>query len=278
MDDSATHADGVTPYLVCYNCHAIANYGLTAHIGEQVVGENNCNTPTNTNTSNQVGSDRLNSQNTMNYGTNVTGAFDGATASNIYGIQCNNCHNSGISAGNIFGGIHGSADPTYTDGAGNTTKHERFLPGLGNVMYVPGTRGGITGGIVAFQSYSSKVQTSGISTGQRFKGSYAYTTGGVTNDTNWEEKARIPVGDGVTGWSHNPGAAGCYTISAGEDEVYNAESNGVPAGPAASKGLTAPDGTLLFGTWGGCADHSQQAGASVRQPRSGNTSIRPVTY
>ena len=278
MDASATHSDGVTPYLVCYNCHAIANYGLAAHIGEQVVGENNCNTMTNTNTVNAVGSARLNSQNTMTYGTNLVGVADGATASNIFGIQCNNCHNSGISAGNIFGGIHGAADPTYTDGAKNTTKHERFLPGLGNVMYVPGTRGGITGGTVAFQSYSSKVQASGISKGHSLKGSYSFQTGGVTNDTNWEEKARIPVGDGVTGWSHNPGAAGCYTISAGEDEVYNAESNGVPAGPAASKGLTAPDGTVLFGNWGGCADHSQQSGASVRQPRSGNTSIRPVTY
>ena len=278
MDASAMHADGVTPYLVCYNCHAIANYGLAAHIGEQVVGENNCDTPTNTNTVNAVGTARLTSQYSMSYGANVIGTPTGATNGNIYGIQCSNCHNSGISVGNIFGGIHGSADPTYTDGAGNTTKHERFLPGLGNVKYAPGTRGGISGGVVAFQSYSSKVNTSGVSKGLRFKGSYAYTTGGVTNDANWEEKARIPVGDGVTVWSHNPGAAGCYTITEGADEVYNAESNGVPAGPAASKGLTSPDGTVLFGNWGGCADHSQQVGSSVRPPRSTNTSIRPVTY
>jgi hypothetical protein len=269
--------DGVTPLLVCYNCHKVANYGTAAHVGEQV-SENNCNMATNTNTVNKVGTDRLMSQYTKTIGTLVAGANSGADYSNIFGIQCNNCHNSGISAGNIFGGIHGSADPTYVDGAGNITKHERFLPGLGNVMYVPGTRGGISGGTTAFQSYSSKVQTSGISIGLRFKGSYAYTTGGITNDMNWEEKSRIPVGDGVTGWSHNPGAAGCYTISAGNDEAYNAESNGVPAGPAAAKGLTAPDGTLLFGTWGGCDDHSQQAGASVRQPRNNNTSIRPVSY
>ena len=31
---------------------------------------------------------------------------------------------------------------------GNTTKVERFLPGLGNVMHVPGTLGGVTGGTV----------------------------------------------------------------------------------------------------------------------------------
>ena len=281
MDSSKTYPDAVTPYLVCYDCHAIANYGLAAHVGEQVVGENNCNTMTNTNSVNAVGTARLNSQNTYTYGTNVFGTPDGATASNIFGIQCNNCHNSGITAGNIFGGIHGSADATYTDGAGNTTKHERFLPGLGNVMYAPGTRGGITGGTVAYQSYSSAVQKSGISAGQRFKGQYAYTTGGITNDSNWEEKSRIPVGDGVTAWSHNPGAAGCYTITAGPDEVYSAEGNGVPGGPAASKGLAAPaadGGALLFGNWGGCADHSQSQGSSVRQPRSTNTSIRPVTY
>ena len=278
MDASKFYPDGVTPYLVCYDCHAIANYGTGPHVGEQVAGESNCNTSVNTNTSDQIGTDRLNSQFSLSYGTNVAGTSMGVARSNIFGIQCNNCHNSGISAGNIFGGIHGSADATYTDGAGNTTKHMRFLPGLGNVMYVPGTRGGITGGATAFASYSSKVQTSGISKGLRFKGSYAYTTGGVTNDMNWEEKSRIPVGDGVTSWSHNPGAAGCYTISDGEDEVYNAESNGVPAGPAASKGLKAPDGTLLYGNWGGCSDHSQQSGSSVRQPRNTNTSIRPVTY
>ena len=278
MDASAMHADSVTPYLVCYNCHAIANYGLSSHIGEQVVGENNCDTPTNTNTVNAIGTDRITSQYTMSYGANVVGTPTGATNGNIYGIQCNNCHNSGISAGNIFGGIHGSADPTYKDGAGNTTKHERFLPGLGNVMYAPGTRGGITGGTVAFQSYSSKVQTSGISKGLRFKGTYAYTTAGVTNDTNWEEKSRIPVGDGVTGWSHNPGAAGCYTISEEAIVPYNAESNGVPAGAPASLGLTDPNGVGLVGTWGGCVDHGQQQGASVRQPRNTNTSIRPVTY
>ena len=270
-------SDSVTPYLVCYNCHAIANYGMAAHVGEQV-SENNCNFVTNTNTVSETGSARLMSQFTNTIGTLVAGTNSGANYSNIFGIQCNNCHNSGISAGNIFGGIHGSADATYKDGAGNTTKHERFLPGLGNVMYVPGTRGGVTGGTTAYVSYSSAVQKTGISTGLRFKGQYGYTTGGVTNDTNWEEKTRIPVGDGVTGWSHNPGAAGCYTITAGDDEPYSAEGNGVPGGPAASKGLTAPDGTLLFGAWGGCDDHSQSAGSSVRQPRSGNTSIRPVTY
>ena len=280
MDASAMHADSVTPYLVCYDCHAIANYGLASHIGEQVVGENNCDTPTNTNTVNAIGAARITSQYSMSYGTNVAGTPTGATNGNIYGIQCNNCHNNGISAGNIFGGIHGAADPTYADGAGNTTKHERFLPGLGNVMYAPGTRGGITGGTAAFQSYSSAVQKSGISTGKRFKGSYAYTTGGVTNDTNWEEKSRIPVGDGVTGWSHNPGAAGCYTIASPDEPIvaYNAEGNGVPAGPPASVNLKDPNGGPLTGVWGGCTDHAQQTGSSVRQPRNTNTSIRPITY
>jgi hypothetical protein len=276
---TAFAADNATPYLVCYNCHVIAKYGTAAHVGEQV-SESNCNTAVNTNTSNQIGADRLNSQYTANWGSNVAGTSMGIDRSNIYGIQCNNCHNSGISAGNIFGGIHGSVDPTYTDGAGNTTKHFRFLPGLGNVMYVPGTRGGITGGTIAYQSYSSKVQTSGISKNKSLKGTYSYITSGVTNDTNWEEKSRIPVGDGVTNWSHNPGAAGCYTIAAPDEPIVaaNAEGNGVPAGPPASVNLTDPNGGPLYGVWGGCTDHAQQTGSSVRQPRSGNTSIRPVTY
>ena len=67
------------------------------------------------------------------------------TFGNVFGIQCNNCHNSGI-AGNMFGGIHGSKAQTYTDGMGNTSKHMRFLPGLGNTMFVPGVKGGFTGG------------------------------------------------------------------------------------------------------------------------------------
>ena len=269
MDASAAHADGVTPYLVCYNCHKIANYGLASHVGEQVVGENNCNTMTNTNTVNAIGTDRLNSQNTMTYGTNLVGAADGATASNIFGIQCNNCHKSGVTAGNIFGGIHGSADPTYTDGVGNTTKHERFLPGLGNVMYVPGTQGGITGGTTSTPVSSSLAPN------------YTFQTGGTTNDTNWEESNSVRV-VGIKGsgsHAHLAGPAGCYTISDGIP-TSDAEGTGITSSLVpASNGLTAPDGTtLLTGNWGGCADHAQAPGTSVRPPRSGNTSIRPVTY
>ena len=272
------YPDTTTPYLVCYNCHTLAAYGTGQHIGEQNVGESNCNTSINTNAVNAIGIARLNSQNNNTYvdddGLNqVFGQpwLDAGTPtarSNIYGIQCNNCHNSGISAGNIFGGIHGAKDATYTDGAGNTTKHERFLPGLGNVMYVPGTRGGITGG-------SPATITSYKTDGTTVRGTYTYTTGGVTSDLNWEEATRTAPISG----SHNPSVAGCYTLAADQTTPAAAgNGEGGVAGLPASAGLKAPDGTtLLYGNWGGCADHAQPQGASIRATTQ-KTSVRPVNY
>ena len=73
-------------------------------------------------------------------------AFQGMNGSgngggNIFQIQCNSCHNSGPNNG--FGGIHGSKINTYTDAAGQTTNNRRFLPGLGNVKWVPGDPGAV---------------------------------------------------------------------------------------------------------------------------------------
>ncbi|MDR3581339.1 MAG: hypothetical protein P4L44_15370 [Oryzomonas sp.] len=264
--------DKVTPYLVCFNCHAINTYGINSHVGEQNSGdqEGNCDAAINTNSVNLIGANRLQDTYSFTFGTDVFGAPVGSTNSNIFGIQCSNCHASGISAGNIFGGIHGAKDATYTDGAGNTTKHERFLPGLGNVMYVPGTKGGIFGG------HSSAAVTNNL--GQP---PYKFLTGGTTNDANWEENASVRfVGIIGTGsHSHQAGPAGCYTISNGTTPATDPEGTGITSSlvPAAN-GLTAPNGQLLYGNWGGCSDHSQAPGTSVRAPRNGETSIRPVTY
>jgi len=138
---------------------------------------------------------------------------------NVFGIQCLNCHNSGV--GNGYGGIHGSAnnspgtantalnggyanpDPSvtggaYVDGMGNTNKVQRFLPGLGNVMHVPGTLGGFTGGVDRQTFYSGNY--------------YTIKTGAIANDANWEQ----------IGWKQIPGnpiggttglGAGCYTLN-----------------------------------------------------------------
>ena len=165
---------GTKPYLVCFNCHAFSTYGsvgsATSAAGQNHAGEyantTRCNGPDNTVFGNMTGEARLRSMNTILTATGATGYGKpaGAMYGNVFGIQCNNCHNSGYSAGNLFGGIHGAKDATYIDGMGNTTKHYRFMPGLANVMYVPGTKGGFTGGTLApYNSYSGN--RNGIGTG-----------------------------------------------------------------------------------------------------------------
>ena len=196
---------------------------------------------------------------------------------NIFGIQCANCHNSGI--GNAFGGIHGSANNqntvsqtvnssvtggAYIDGMGNTTKIERFLPGLGNAMHVPGTLGGVTGGTTA--------TTVNLGTGN-----YTYTTGGITNDTNWEQKfwqQTATTNFDLTGKTSPVGVsagAGCYTLGAG------AASTNITAtlqGPS----VTGQGGaaTTMFDTWGGCEDH--MAGQGEGNHGFVKRIVRPVTY
>jgi len=206
---------------------------------------------------------------------------------NIFGIQCNNCHNSGI--GNAYGGIHGSAknspgtanttltvDPSvkggaYVDGMGNTTKVQRFLPGLGNIMHVPGTLGGFTGGT-----------TAGPVTNSTF--TYSFTTGGISNDTNWEQViwTQTPVG----GNNVSRAGAGCYTNPGIGTDAQ------IQAGPA--YGIQGPSVTgeggpsvAAYGTWGGCDDHGAEAGRASATSTGGkggghygfNKRInRPVTY
>ena len=235
---------GSQAYLVCFNCHTFQTYGSTGgatgatgtnHAGEYA-NQDRCNGPYNTNSEDMTGEARLESIKTNNNGT-VPGVVSN-TFSNFQGIQCSNCHNSGTSAANIFGGIHGSKQTTYTDGMGNTTKHIRFLPGLGNTMFVPGTKGGFTGGTQAtYKNYSGYAfaKYSAVSgTDRRTKGykptlyavagvnntpytpdalkqapSYTYTTGGQSRDLNWEQK----IQQSVAGQTDPVAAAmGCYTI------------------------------------------------------------------
>ncbi|MDR3579943.1 MAG: hypothetical protein P4L44_08285 [Oryzomonas sp.] len=274
--DTYIPAEPGAPYLVCYNCHNINNYGNgNSHVSEQI-DESNCNAAINTwGNYTASGNQRLTSRATAaSFNVGTPNSNPGGSNGNIYGIQCANCHNNGVDAGNIFGGIHGAKATTYTDGVGNTTKHERFLPGLGNIMYVPGTKGGIFGG---YSAHVTMTYGAGI---------YNFKSGGTTSDLNWEEEqaARYqPAGSG----RHTGGPAGCYTISNGTlpaaDEtgvVTGVYTTGNPSGalvPAAA-GITAPGGQAIFGNWGGCADHAQAPATTVRDPRNGNTSIRPVTY
>ena len=148
---------GTAPYLVCYNCHVFKTYGSTyntttsGHVGEYDQADR-CNGPLNTFGYDDTGVARLQGKTTRYAGVTISDA-GAADFGNIFGLQCANCHNSGPANG--WGGIHGAKVQTYTDGMGNTNKAYRFLPGLGNAMFVPGTRGGFTGGSDAyFYNYS----------------------------------------------------------------------------------------------------------------------------
>jgi len=311
-----TTAGGVVTYtnpngafLVCYNCHSYNRYGSIflangnngSHAGEYD-STGRCNGIGNTLPFNGY------TTGTATDGTQFISRFEGPIATfgstpafapgfplngtppageqnpdfgNIFGIQCANCHNSGV--GNAYGGIHGSANNTprndgiiiiqpnasitggaYIDGLGNTTKVQRFLPGLGNTMYVPGTLGGYgtTGRVVP-------TTESGLA--------YTYTTGGITSDTNWEQKygdqvlgTVIPNLGVPTGPTANVGA-GCYTLD-------RTPATGAVGSNQRGPSVTGAGGaaTEVLGTWGGCDDHNNvQGGPGERQLKR---VLRPVTY
>ena len=330
------NTSGVYPYLVCYNCHKIGVYtaasknnGLAASNARGHAGSHEqleyCNGPFNTRaepngavriptgtyfgvattTYSGLGEDRLKSIITQANNADGTaslagGAYGAQTTGhagflgNIFGIQCANCHNSGPLNG--FGGIHGSKVQTYTDGMGNTTKAYRFMPGLGNVMFVPGVKGGVTGGSLAtFNSYSGNRNGTGAgnTTGQTYtktaalpenaiftatKGypSFTYRTGGTTNDANWEQW-KFDTQKDTSGVAT---AMGCYTIAAEPFEtstrrgMTGIDPNNLQA--AAGYDAKGADGRVILDNWGGCEDHgSSKAGADHRPVRG---VIRPVTY
>ena len=314
---------GTKPYPVCFNCHAFETYGSigasTGAAGFNHAGEyantTRCNGPDNTIFGNMTGEGRLRSMNTITTATGATGYGKpaGALYGNVFGIQCNNCHNSGVTAGNIFGGIHGSADQTYTDGMGNTTKHNRFMPGFANIMYVPGTKGGVSNGTgtALYNSYSGNRNGtgSGLTTGQTFttlpyrtivpgitaanitlkdngksianqpsyatsaatltKGSYQFTTGGTSNDLNWEQKSQQPI---AGEFDYQAKSMGCYTLSNQATPAVTTTGSLQPNGTTTQShvtvgiqaGAAGPDGTNnVFDNWGGCDDHGSNQGAGT---------------
>ena len=202
---------------------------------------------------------------------------------NIFGIQCSNCHNSGV--GNGYGGIHGSANNSpgtantalaggaavanpsvrggaYVDGMGNTNKVQRFLPGLGNVMHVPGTLGGFTGGVDRPSFFG------GVS--------YTIKSGAISNDANWEQIGWKQIAGNPTGGTTGLGA-GCYTLNdegAGGSLDRAASPTQGLKGQSFDGGATIPNAAK---TWGGCDDHT---GQSVGGADHGfqKRITRPVTY
>jgi len=316
-------------FLVCFNCHSYSRYGSVynatgttgPHAGEYDAS-GRCNGVGNTIPFNgyttgtatdgtqflsRIGEfTRAEASSTpafapgfpLNYA-NAPGGVQAATYTgeqnadfgNVFGIQCLNCHNSGL--GNGYGGIHGSAnnspgtantaaaggyanpDPSvkggaYVDGMGNTNKVQRFLPGLGNVMHVPGTLGGFTGGNTAiFNVYSSN----GVNTGRT---KYTFTTGAIASDTNWEQ----------VGWRQGPGTttagpqvgAGCYTLNDEgtgsslddpQSAAYGIKGQSFDGNPASTPNAAK--------TWGGCDDHTGQ-GVGGGDHGFSKRINRPVTY
>lgn len=296
-------------FLVCYNCHNYNKYG-SIYLG---TGLNGANSQGQSHAGEYDAQGRCNGiGNTIPFNGYTTGkATDGSQFvsrftgpvttfssvapyageqnpdfGNIFGIQCLNCHNSGL--GNAYGGIHGSAKNTswnngtttinpsatitggaYIDGMGNTVKVERFLPGLGNVMHVPGTLGGFIGGSVV------PVTTAGPT--------YTYTTGGISRDTNWEQKhwqqTATMVMDEISGVVTNAATAGagCYTLGAtqvsGAAILTSDVSSGLVGPSVTGAGGAA---TTATDTWGACDDHT--AGQGKGNHGFLKSIIRPVTY
>ena len=275
-------------FLVCYNCHAYAAYGsvfnktgaLGPHAGEydqagRCDGVGNTlpffGYTTGTATDGTQFESRF--EGPISKYSKVQTAYPGEQNpdfGDIFGIQCLNCHNSGL--GNGYGGIHGSANNTntttqltnpavlggaYIDGMGNTTKVERFLPGLGNAMHVPGTLGGFTGGNVVTPAGAT----------------YTIVTGGISNDTNWEQKhwqqtaaTVINSTTGVVTGTASAGA-GCYTLGTGSAASALVGPSVTGEGGAATSG---------FGTWGGCDDHNAAQGRGDHGAIK--RIVRPITY
>jgi hypothetical protein len=314
-DGTVTYQNPNAAHLVCYNCHAFNRYGSVynatgttgPHAGEYDA-EGRCNGIGNTLPFNGY------TTGTATDGTQFVSRLEGPISryastpafapgfplneanrpatgekdpdfANIFGIQCLNCHNSGV--GNGYGGIHGSAnnspgtantaaaggyanpDPSvlggaYVDGMGNTQKVERFLPGLGNVMHVPGTLGGFT----------TVGNVAGPITNSTFV--YTFITGAISKDSNWEQVAWTQVaGQPVTVTAR--AGAGCYTLnSEGEGGSHDnplSPTYGIK-GQSVDGGATTPN---MFGTWGACDDH-QGSGVGGGDHGFVKRINRPITY
>jgi hypothetical protein len=230
------------PWLVCFNCHSYQNYGSignstgatgTNHAAEYA-NSNRCNGPVNTITFSGYTTGNLTDG--EQYVTRLgegsrDGEVTGSTStsdtdfSNVFGMQCANCHNAGPK--NAFGGIHGAKVQTYTDANGMEQKAYRFLPGLGNTMFVPGSAAGV----------------------------------GTVSDINWEVKSIGTTYNAAKDAVTDNG--GCYTLVP-ESGPENSAGQTVPAEAPYSQSATFEQkdytgATNLFGTWGGCDDHRGNA-------------------
>jgi hypothetical protein len=293
LNGVVTYTNPSGAFLVCYNCHNYNKYGSVlfntgaqgGHVGEYDQ-QGRCDGVGNTLPFNGY------TTGTATDGTQFLSRFEGPISKfsspapyageqnpdfgNIFGIQCNNCHNSGV--GNGYGGIHGSANNTnatgknvntiataagvtvsggaYIDGMGNVSKTMRFLPGLGNVMYVPGTIAGFTGGTdTAFKNSST-------ASGGFFR------TGGVNNDTNWEQKVGAQTGSY---------GAGCYTLRRPTDSALAVGVIAADGTNGQGPSVTGAGGaaTDVLDTWGACDDHNARPGKGTSMIKK---IVRPVTY
>ncbi len=302
-------------FLVCYNCHAYTKYGsiyvgtglntigtgvgVQPHAGEYDAS-NRCNGVGDTipfngyttgkatdgtqfvtrfaGTAGAVATTVNGAPTTLQFSSPAAYPGEQPTSpGNVFGIQCLSCHNSSVA--NAYGGIHGSAknmntvsqnvDPSvtggaYIDGMGNTTKIERFLPGLGNAMHVPGTLGGFTGGTTAGPITNTNV--------------YSYTTGGISNDTNWEQKFWQQTATtnfdlaGKTAPVGLNGGAGCYTLGVAQTVSTNVTAGLLGPSVTGAGGAATP----MYNTWGGCDDHTGAQGAANHG--FVKAIVRPVTY
>lgn len=236
------------PYLVCFMCHKDNYYNdlngdaaKHGHANEYVTAER-CNGPVNTITfigyTTANGGDEPYAFRLGLGQTDIAGSTKDTDFSNLFGIQCANCHNSGPD--NAFGGIHGSKINVYTDANGAQQKPVRFMPGLGNTMYIPGNALKTKDGI------------------------------GSVSDLNWEVK--------VTGTAYNTAKTeviengGCYTLvpeegpDADPTKPLQTQPQTAPYSysPAYEQTMGAnaavkPNNKMLFGEWGGCDDHRGNA-------------------
>jgi predicted CxxxxCH...CXXCH cytochrome family protein len=119
-DDLHAYTSGDGSTIICFLCHADVRYRTkeAGHAG---------NASDFTSSIGQVGS------------VNRVGAIGDNI--NVFGYPCANCHNSGspdyspASHRQPWGGMHGNADATFTDGASRIVENFRFMPGLNNNRY-----------------------------------------------------------------------------------------------------------------------------------------------
>ena len=108
---SGANAEHTLTTYVCYKCHVSGTYSTGGgHTGG-------------------------NAQDYAHSSTGVGKAGRVTGNGNITGMACANCHNVGSTG---WGGMHGGNN-TYVDGGGLTQNTYRFMPGMANTKYEPGT-------------------------------------------------------------------------------------------------------------------------------------------